>query len=257
MLRYIVLMVVFAASGCATPKVRALSAPAKAWPKAVSNDAPATLDNVLVLDARDKGAFSKGHHKNAVRADWTDFRKGLLIGGVLKEPAELKRAFEKLGVRNDKRVLVCGFGKEGFGEEGRIAWTLRYLGHPAVMLLASECERLKPLGWTQEQSKPEPGLFEIEIDESLRVTKDDVKRAIVKHAQVLDARRLEEFKGATPYFEKRGGRIPSAKHMWITMALFGNGPKTKASRLSSINNLKAPVVFGRKWRWPRRGLYRG
>ncbi len=174
-------------------------------------------NGIVILDARDGGAFSRGHIAGAQRVDWKDFRDGILTTGRLSDDVrKLGRKLERLGVDDGRRVLVCGAGRAGWGEEGRVAWMLRYLGHPAVGILDGGCDAWARAGRPTTTSTPraKAGSFTIRIDSALRATKADVVDAVENRtAQLLDARSRAEFEGATPYFEARGGRIPGAKHL--------------------------------------------
>lgn len=194
-------------------------AAALSWPSGFvqAEQVPAALAGVLVLDARAGGAFRAGHLPGAVRIDWTDYRDGVFTTGKLPRDLDAVAArLARLGVDGRTPVLVCGEGKEGWGEEGRIAWMLRYLGHPAVAVLDGGCLAWAKAGrplTTETRSVP-AGRFVARPVPDLRAEKADVVRALVDPVvQLVDARTLEEFHGRTPYFEARGGHIPGAVHL--------------------------------------------
>lgn len=93
-------------------------------------DGQAVSEQVIILDARP--AFVAATHtiKQAQRLDWRDFTRRLaprpnsLEGDLFFHSRRLAR----MGISPDSKVLVLGRGSEGDGEEGRLAWTLRYLG---------------------------------------------------------------------------------------------------------------------------------
>lgn len=193
--------------------------PAPPWPQRFVPVAavPKDLAGIVVLDAREAGDYAAGHLPGAVRADWKEYRDGLLTTGALpKDLDELARELSALGVDEGKRVLVCGAGREGWGEEGRLAWMLAYLGHPSVAVLDGGC-----LAWaragrplSRDKPRPTPGLFRARPRQELRTTKDEVARALTDpRVQLIDARSVEEYRGATPYLEARGGHIPGAVHL--------------------------------------------
>lgn len=91
--------------------------------------------SVSLLDAR--GTFAN-HAKTAVHANWPSFSVGRPMtpaGGVLKSASDLKALFAALGVTPAKPVIVYGDWGQGWGEEGRIHWTLKFLGHPNAFIL--------------------------------------------------------------------------------------------------------------------------
>eukprot|EP00746_Dinoflagellata_sp_MGD_P002467 gnl/MRDRNA2_/MRDRNA2_104802_c0_seq1.p1 gnl/MRDRNA2_/MRDRNA2_104802_c0~~gnl/MRDRNA2_/MRDRNA2_104802_c0_seq1.p1 ORF type:complete len:355 (-),score=67.84 gnl/MRDRNA2_/MRDRNA2_104802_c0_seq1:32-1096(-) len=96
------------------------------------------IDNgrVSLLDAR--GDFST-HLNSAVHAPWPSFtgeeKQGTPEASILKSISELKSLLAGLGVTPAKTVVVYGNWAESWGEEGRIHWMLKYLGHPNAFIL--------------------------------------------------------------------------------------------------------------------------
>lgn len=181
-------------------------------------------EGAAVLDARgSQVAFVKGHLPGAAVLDWMDLRDGWGRTGRLDgDPERLSRKLSALGVDGERPVLVYGAAHKGFGEEGRIAWTLSYLGHPRVRILDGG------LGAWQESGRPlergfgkrRSGHFVAAVQDGLRADKERVKsisqaKAATPDAApiLLDVRTPEEYGGATPYFEARGGHIPGARHL--------------------------------------------
>jgi thiosulfate/3-mercaptopyruvate sulfurtransferase len=175
----------------------------------------------VVLDARGgdaKAPFLPGARTVA----WMKLRDGLGRTGRLDDDlGALARAFRKRGVSATRPVLVYGAFAEGWGEEGRIWWTLRYLGHPSVHILDGGVA-----AWTAEdrptaaraEGKAEPGDFEPRPVAALRADWRAVDAARRSGAVVLDVRTRAEFDGATPYWSKRGGHVPGARHLdWKTL----------------------------------------
>lgn len=93
-------------------------------------DGQAVGENVIILDARPAFAAAVAPLKQAQTLDWRDFTRRLqprplsLDGDLFFHTRRLAR----MGIGADSKVLVIGRGSEGEGEEGRLAWTLRYLG---------------------------------------------------------------------------------------------------------------------------------
>ncbi len=169
---------------------------------------------ITVLDARKRDAYRRGHIPGAQHALWTRYRAGWFRSGRLPDDLEkLARELGKLGVDDDKPVLVCGSGQVGWGEEGRIAWMIRYLGHPAVAVLDGGCdawrEAARPL--TEAVTTPMMGTLTVRPRNELRAFTSEVAAALDDDSvQLLDVRTPGEFNGATPYFSPRGGHIPTA-----------------------------------------------
>lgn len=168
-------------------------------------------DGATVLDARGSGFFW-GHLPRAQAIDWLKFRDGWGRTGRLDPDAVgLARRLAALGVDERRPVLVYGDVGAGFGEEGRIAWMLTYLGHPRVYILDGGIAGWKRAGQPLERGlagRVAPGArFTPRPQPALRADKQAVRAG---SAHLLDVRSPEEYGGATPYFEARGGHIPGA-----------------------------------------------
>ena len=51
---------------------------------------------------------------------------------------KVTRRLALLGISPNKKIVVVGNGAKGEGEEGRLAWTLLYLGIPHVQVVGLE-----------------------------------------------------------------------------------------------------------------------
>ncbi|HEY6324557.1 MAG TPA: rhodanese-like domain-containing protein [Thermoanaerobaculia bacterium] len=171
---------------------------------------------VTILDARAAGEYRRGHVPGAIRIDWTDFREGWGRTGKLPRDLEgLARRLAGLGVDSQRLAVVYGKARQGWGEEGRIVWMLAYLGHPRVQLLDGGWEAWlaarQPISVADE--RPLAGGFRAAPVAALRASAADVARTLSGGGVVLDVRSDEEWRGATPYHEARGGHIPGAVHV--------------------------------------------
>src|SRR5690606_23898321 len=84
----------------------------------------------VLLDAREPLDFSVSHAPGAISVNWRDFSKtgGTEQGWLLDDEFSMARRLSLWGIDPDTPVLVLGYGHDGKGEEGRIAWMLKYLG---------------------------------------------------------------------------------------------------------------------------------
>ena len=157
-----------------------------------------------VLDARGRVDFVRGHISGAQRLDWRVGTEGGFTSGKLGDPQAAAAAFAAVGVRSDQAVLVVGAWDLGWGEEGRLAWDLLYLGHPKVHVLTGGMS-----AWTGPTEhlpqSPRPGDFTAHPRPEFR------GRADAPGGRTLvDVREADEFAGARPYGEARGGHVPGA-----------------------------------------------
>jgi thiosulfate/3-mercaptopyruvate sulfurtransferase len=181
-------------------------------------DAILDRDDVVVIDVRSKMAFmASGHIPRAVAATWHDFSdpnsgiKGLLDSDV----ARLEKKLGALGVSRERLAVVYSNPFDNWGDEGRMYWMLRYLGHPNVRVLDGGW-----IKWSAEMRRfecgpavPRPAIFKAEINPVLITNKAEV-RGIVGGPHpgtvIADARAPEEYQGAVQHGIARGGHIPSA-----------------------------------------------
>lgn len=181
-------------------------------------DAMLDRDDVVVVDARSKMAFmASGHITRAVAATWHDFSdpnsgiKGLLDPDI----GRLEKKLGALGIRNDRQVVVYSNPFDNWGDEGRMYWMLKYLGHPNVRVLDGGWVK-----WSQEMRRfeigpasPRPAVFKATMDASRITTKAEVKKLVAgPHPEtvIADARSPEEYQGAVQQGIARGGHIPDA-----------------------------------------------
>lgn len=190
---------------------------------------------VAILDVRPQKDFAKGHLPRAQHMEWEDtragiFERGSLIGGKLPDDlGALVALFAEHGVSLERPVLVCGAPSSGWGEEGRIAWTLLYLGHPNVHILDGGCAASSLATQTTVSTVVGKAWAPKRLG-TLRAVASDVVAAVKAHQagnlaapQILDVRTAEEFAGATPYFEARGGHVTGAKHLHYKALLDDKG----------------------------------
>ncbi|MCB9763210.1 MAG: sulfurtransferase [Alphaproteobacteria bacterium] len=190
--------------------------------------AAALLDaGAAVIDARGDKAWAQGHLPGSRPVAWTSIRAGWLRTGLLTEDAAaLARTFSAAGVRDDAPVLVYGAGAAGWGEEGRLFWTLEYLGHGDVHVLDGGYPAWVAAGGAVSKAKdPVPaGAFTPAPVPARRARVDRVAAAVSDDDVVLwDTRERREYDGATPYGEPRGGHIPGAVHLWYADLLAPDG----------------------------------
>ena len=86
-----------------------------------------TEDTVL-LDSRSAFEFGSSHADGSINVQWDAFsqrnHKGLLNTNLDR----ISRRLSLMGIRPETPVVVLGKGREGSGEEARLAWMLMYLG---------------------------------------------------------------------------------------------------------------------------------
>lgn len=207
----------------------------------------------LVWDVRSKSSFMLSHVKGAVHVSWQEFSpaKGP-DRGTLVENAKLTAALRRLGVSQQRAIVVVGDPKKGWGEEGRLVWMLRSLGHDRAAFVDGGFDALTSHGVTTQaggSSKVKPGDFQIKS--AGRYAVDTARlRGLLKQPEavtIVDTREQREYEGKTPYGESRGGHVPGAVHLHFKDLLGQDGlllPKPKLeAKLKALGIERAkPVV---------------
>ncbi|MEI2577599.1 sulfurtransferase [Scytonema sp. PRP1] len=176
---------------------------------------------VTILDTRNKLAWLISHIPGAVHVTWQQFSNNQkpYRGKLLADAKILEQKLRHVGIFNSKPVIVIGNPPDNFGEEGRIVWMLRTLGHQSAALVDGGYNALVKAGVPTTRGLNQPleigdfvvnrtALWEIQRDE-LQVNLSENKLA------VIDTRQKREYAGETPYGEQRGGHIPGAVHFYF------------------------------------------
>ncbi len=166
------------------------------------------LEEPVILDTRSAFDFNLSHVPSAINVRWEDFsQQDPHSRGVLEtDHFALARRLALIGIDPDTKVLILGKAHEGNGEEGRVAWTLKYLGiHHVFTMNNKELRALRvqdmPLAQNKSYWKPEE-------DESLVVDFANFKKkALATPALpdyvILDARSAAQF-GTENMRQKKG-----------------------------------------------------
>ncbi|PJZ44356.1 sulfurtransferase [Leptospira brenneri] len=177
-----------------------------------------SLPKYKILDTRSSISRLKNKIPGAAVISWEDLaRTDAPHKGELLELKLVRKTINDLGLKQDENILVLGDGESGWGEEGRIVWSLREVGFKQVYWIDGGY----PAYEKQIRKKINPKTENISSNSNLKVTKDLISAAVfkddilkglsTKKYQILDTREPREFSGATPYGESRGGHIPGAK----------------------------------------------
>jgi thiosulfate/3-mercaptopyruvate sulfurtransferase len=183
-----------------------------------AGDARALIEaGALVLDARDDALEAARPVPGAVPVRWQRFAEPELPdkGRLLADDAELTRRLQEVGVRGAVPVIVLGDSLAGSGEDGRVVWTLRALGHDAAVAVDGGLPALVAAGLPAIQAPAAAGGFVVRRRSGLAVTREELKAALGRpDLVVLDTREVREYRGETPYGESRGGHVPGARHLF-------------------------------------------
>ncbi len=188
-------------------------------------------DGAVVLDSRGNKAWRAGHVPGSWLVDWTSTRAstwsaGFRNGLINDDTAALQTLFRNAGVSDATPVLIMGAARDGWGEEGRLFWTLEYLGHDDVHIVDGGHSAWTAAGLptSTDMTPPPRGDFTVQRREELRATKAEVRTLLDSSgAAFWDTRESREYAGETPYMESRGGHLPGATHLWFKDLLADDG----------------------------------
>lgn len=204
-----------------------------------------------VLDTR--GGLHFGSIEGAVPINWKDFSatEPTARGNLLTNDAELSERLQAHNISTDRPVVVFGNPPRGWGEEGRIVWMLRSLGHTQAVIVdggfqaLTESETPLPTVISASDSR-----FEIRRNNQWNIEKETLRSQLnANNLVIIDTREPREFAGSTPYGEQRGGHIPGAIHLYFKNLLDSDGKllpqQTILSKLEdlSITPDKQIVVY--------------
>ncbi|MGB3492816.1 MAG: rhodanese-like domain-containing protein, partial [Elainellaceae cyanobacterium] len=207
-----------------------------------ASEANALLDrpNTILLDARGLIRRVLTHIEGAIPVHWRSFsqtdtsRQGNLL--EYDDPNQrqvLEQKIRDLGISEQTVVLVYGEPIHGWGEEGRIVWMLKTLGHDSVALIDGGISALIENGAATSllpsYTIPDTGQFQIRARSDWTVTHEDLRRLLnvseesspqaasseeffetSSQISLVDTREAREYEGETPYGELRGGHLPGA-----------------------------------------------
>jgi thiosulfate/3-mercaptopyruvate sulfurtransferase len=165
----------------------------------------------------------------AIPVTWQEFSQSHFPqkGKIIENNTLLTQKLQAIGICQDKPVIVVADSVKGWGEDGRIVWMLRTLGHEKAVFVDGGYRALIKAGINRVKAAnnpPQTGDFVISRRSNWEIQRDEFK-AILGDANlaVIDAREPREYAGKTPYGEKRGGHIPGAVHLYYKQLMDKQG----------------------------------
>ncbi|TGN03392.1 sulfurtransferase [Leptospira dzoumogneensis] len=180
----------------------------------------------VFVDAREGikiSSFSK-----AVPLGWQEIsQKEFPNQGNLAQASEAKEVLRKKGLDGSKIVLVFGDPAGGWGEEGRIVWSLRTLGFSKSFIVDGGINALQKASTSPVPKRPE---ILSQVNSSTSENKGWSADSKLVQSELsdkkfafIDTREEREFLGQTPYGESRGGHLPGAKWIYYKQFLDKDG----------------------------------
>jgi len=181
-------------------------------------------DGVTIVDARGPEAAAKGTIKGAIAVNWQMFsdvngKTGDAMWGTLLPAAAMNTALNNAGLSPKNEIIVFGAVQNGWGDEGRIVWTLVAAGYDNVKMVDGGYDKLVADGATKADAPAEYTPVTdnniTALDESHDINTDALKTNYDSY-KIIDVRADEEYNGETLYGEAKGGHLPGAIHLKYT-----------------------------------------
>jgi thiosulfate/3-mercaptopyruvate sulfurtransferase len=140
------------------------------------------------------------------------------LKGKLLPAIQIEKKLKAIGIQKSDTLLVFGDPLSGWGEEGRMTWTLRTTGYLRTYLVDGGVNQFLKQGKTQTSKDVNVAAETVQTQTKMNydIEAEDIIKKLNEsnsNLSVIDVREKREFLGSTPYGESRGGHIPSAH--WI------------------------------------------
>lgn len=185
------------------------------------NDVASAPESFVILDARGADAYAAGHVPGAINAPWQPFASvgagapGDPDWGTLLPAAEIGAVLGKLGVDTSKTIVVYT-DPTGWGEDGRVMWTLLSVGITDVKMMDGGYPAWVAAGnetSTEAVTLPVTTVKVADkLDGALNATTAEISDGL-ETLKIVDVRSTKEYEGAADFGEKRGGHVPGAISM--------------------------------------------
>lgn len=162
-------------------------------------------EGALLVDAWGADLKKAAPLEGAAAVIWQDFTNADLPvkGRLLQDDAALTQKLQGIGLSKNVPAVVVPDSVNGRGEDGRIVWTFRTLGHPQTFLVNGGIAALLEEGPLDLKPAKLSGDFTVVRTESYEIRKENPRRLIGKDGvTVRDVREPREFAGKTPLWRK-------------------------------------------------------
>jgi thiosulfate/3-mercaptopyruvate sulfurtransferase len=170
------------------------------------------LKGTIFLDSRNLLRRLRYPLPGAIPINWQEWSESKSPNkGNLLSKEKAKNVIQSLKIDDNSYIIVVGAGRDGWGEEARLVYSLREWGiKRAYWVDGGDTHFLN------EKTKTEnlPLIKNQNSSSSYTISKEVLSKNLQsKTLSIIDTREEREFYGSTPYGETRGGHIPGAK--WI------------------------------------------
>lgn len=188
----------------------------------------------LVIDARGEALRHARPLAGAVPFAWQRLsHPNPDKGRLLDDEKALALILSGIGLRNDTAAIVVADSIGGGGEDGRIVWALRTLGHTGSALIDGGIHAFLQDGAPEIIAQSIPGTFAVRRTHQWEISREQMRATLgAANAIFLYVRERREYEGETPYGESRGGHVPGAKHLYYRDLIRPDGRLVDRSELA-------------------------
>lgn len=199
-------------------------------------------DNIILLDARGEKTAKKGTIEGATAIDWQalsnieNAEKGDYDWGLILEPELLSEKLSELGLSKDKEIIMFAEGPDGWGEDGRILWTLRAAGYENLKMVDGGIKALKDIGLAKSKDIKKFEAVEVKVDEldyEHVINTKELEESYEDYV-IVDVRADKEFNGGVFYGEAKGGHLPGAIQVRFTDLFDSDGYLKSNDEIASL-----------------------
>jgi thiosulfate/3-mercaptopyruvate sulfurtransferase len=193
---------------------------------------------LLEVDA-DPSVYDDGHVPGALRVDWERDLAGNL-GRDLVSKREFEDLMAGLGIEPNTTVVVYGDKANWFAAHAN--WVMSYYGHEDVRLMDGGRHHwvFEDYPTTTETPTVTRSKYDTaDTDESIRVYREDVEKAVDNGTAIVDVRNPKEFRGESPPADipettEREGHVPGAKNVPWGEAVNADGTFKREAELRDV-----------------------
>lgn len=169
------------------------------------SEKPLKLDeNMVVLDARPAFDYGLNRVEGSHHLPFENLLENPRTGELLKDKRKLAQRLSLLGLTPEKPVVVIGRGPDGQGEEGRLAWTLLYLGFRDVQTASVNMFRKNltqaptPAARNEPPVDLEPNIAMVTSEKDFKRLSADPKYRLDNRIWIVDVRSEKEYFNKDP-----------------------------------------------------------
>lgn len=202
----LLLAALIALVGCQSKPTKITESQSREFDLVISkSEKPLKLDdNMIILDARPAFDFGLSRVVGSHHFPWENLVENAKTGELIKDRRKLSQRLSLFGLTPDKPVVVVGRGPEGQGEEGRLAWTLLYLGFQDVqtasvnMFRKNLTQMSTPVPKNEMPADLEPNIAMVTSEKDFKRLAADPKYRMENRIWIVDVRSEKEYFNKDP-----------------------------------------------------------